>query len=331
MNTDVTNNVNIVSNKIELIKNTPIALYAIVMGISGLSLAWMRFQQLFQIDLIISNTLKFTASVIWVLLSLMYMIKFIKHQEVIRSELGHPLKLNFFAAMSIGLLLISSAWYPSNPELSFYLWVIGCVLNFIFTLLTMNIWLFKLNFKIEQVTPAWFIPVVGNIIVPIVGVYHSDIDVNWFFFSVGFISWAILMPIILYRLLFCNKLPEQLTPTLFILIAPPSVGCLAYMSLNGGEFDSICKILYFLSLFITILLTTRIIKFISLPFSISSWAYSFPLASITISTFEISKNSNLFIFKPLGIVLLTIVSLIVSILFIRTLKAIFSGGVFVSN
>lgn len=325
MNTDSIN------NKFELIKNTPIALYAIVMGISGLSLAWMKFQQLYQMDLIISNMLKLTASGVWIVLSLMYVVKFIKHQEVIKSELSNPLKLNFFAAISIGLLLISSAWYQSSPELSFYLWVIGCVLNLIFTLLTMNIWLFKLDFKMEQVTPAWFIPVVGNIIIPIVGVHHSDMDINWFFFSVGFISWAILMPIILYRLVFYDKLPEPLTPTLFILIAPPSVGCLAYMSLNGGEFDSICKILYFLSLFITMLLITGIIKFISLPFSLSSWAYSFPLASITISTFEISQNSNLFIFKPLGIVLLTIVSLIVSILFIQTLKAIFLGGIFVTH
>ncbi|WP_409049006.1 SLAC1 anion channel family protein (plasmid) [Proteus mirabilis] len=331
MSTEMTNNINIENNRMELIKNTPIALYAIVMGVSGLSLAWMKFQQLYQIDLMISNIIKITASAIWIILSIMYLAKFIKYKEVIKSELSHPLKLNFFAAISIGLLLISSAWYPSSPEFSFYLWTIGCVLNLVFTLLTMNIWLFTSNFRIEQVTPAWFIPVVGNIIVPIVGVHHADIDVSWFFFSIGAISWAILMPIVLYRLLFCDKLPEPLTPTLFILIAPPSVGCLAYMSLNGGEFDSICKILYFLSLFITILLITRIKKFISLPFSLSSWAYSFPLASITISTLEISSNSNLFIFKPLGWGLLIIVSLIVFILFIRTLKAMFSGGVFINK
>ncbi|WP_278030689.1 SLAC1 anion channel family protein [Providencia huashanensis] len=313
------------------IKNTPIALFAIVMGISGLSLAWEKSQQFFGVSSIPGDALRWVASIIWIILSSVYLAKLIKYPGLIKTELHHPAKLNFFAAISIGLLLVSILWYPSSPDLSLWLWGTGCILHLTFTLITMNIWIFNSNFKIEQITPAWFIPVVGNIIIPVIGVKHAIADINWFFFSIGLISWFILMTMVLYRLFFHEQLPKQLMPTLFILIAPPSVGFLAYVSLNNGILDGAGKILYFLSLFITMLLFTQIRMFSRIPFSLSSWAYSFPLASITIATLEMSGRSDFVLFRPLGFILLLIVTLTVMVLTIKTIHAVFSGKVFISQ
>ena len=41
-------------------------------------------------------------------------------------------------------------------------------------------------------TNPWFIPVVGNIIVPIAGVDDAPAEVSWFFFSFGLIFWIAL-------------------------------------------------------------------------------------------------------------------------------------------
>ena len=100
--------------------------------------------------------------------------------------------------------------------------------------------------------PSWFIPIVGNILVPIAGVPLGYTDISWFFFSIGIVFWPVLLTIIFYRIIFHPALPGKLIPTFFILIAPPAVGFLSYMKLTG-EMDNFARILYFSGLFFTLL------------------------------------------------------------------------------
>ena|GEM_PF-3316996 len=70
-------------------------------------------------------------------------------------------------------------------------------------------------------------------LVPVAGVPLGYTDISWFFFSIGILFWGMLLTIIFYRVLFDNPLEERLMPTLFILIAPPAVGFIAYTRLTG--------------------------------------------------------------------------------------------------
>ncbi len=63
-------------------------------------------------------------------------------------------------------------------------------------------------------------------------------------------------------------------------------------------------------------------RFIRGGFFISSWAYSFPLAAMTIATFVMAKRSGLEFFVWLGGLLLAIVSLVVIVLVRKTLSAV---------
>ena len=73
-----------------------------------------------------------------------------------------------------------------------------------------------------------------------------------------FPTWlvVILLTIIFYRVLFHHPIDERLMPTLFILIAPPAVGFIAYTRLTGGELDTFARVLYYSGLFLTLLLFT---------------------------------------------------------------------------
>ena len=74
---------------------------------------------------------------------------------------------------------------------------------------------------------------VGNIIVPVVGALRSGRDLVVFLqHRPGF--WMILFTVVMYRLFFRTHRSLRLTPTLFILLAPPSVGFIAYSNLVGG-------------------------------------------------------------------------------------------------
>lgn len=170
-------------------------------------------------------------------------------------------------------------------------------------------------------SPAWFIPVVGNIIVPIAGSVYAPIEVSWFFFSIGLILWIVLFTIIMYRLIFHNPLPERLLPTLFILIAPPAVGFIAYVKLTQG-IDPAARILYYFALFIFILMIPQFGLLSRIKYYLSWWAYTFPTAAMTIATILMYQQSHLDFFRILALVLLAFLSLVILVLSFMTFTAI---------
>lgn len=189
------------------------------------------------------------------------------------------------------------------------------------TLAIFSSWIHHTHYEIHHANPAWFIPVVGNILVPIAGVRLASPELSWFFFSIGLVFWIVLLTIVLYRLFFHEPLPARLTPTLFILLAPPSVGFIAYLQLIGS-LDAFARILYYTALFLSLLLASNALRFLRIPFFISAWAYSFPLAALTIATLVMSTHQPGLVFTLLGLGLLTMVSLVVAALTVRTLVAV---------
>ncbi len=190
-------------------------------------------------------------------------------------------------------------------------------LHLAFTLYVVNVWMHHEHFKIQHMNPAWFIPAVGNVLVPVAGVPLGYVDVSWFFFSVGMLFWVMLMTIIFYRVLFHDPIDERLLPTLFILIAPPAVGFIAYSRLVP-ELDPFARVLYYGGLFLTLLLFTQAGRFLRLRFFLSWWAYSFPLAAISIASLVMFERSGTDLYRYLGLGLLTLLTGIVAILLVRT-------------
>ncbi len=308
----------------------PVALFTTVMGMAGLTLAWFKATQLLGAPAVVGVSLRAFTTVLLLFLLLNYGLKMLRHPAAVLAEQAHPVKQNFFPAISIGLLLMAAAWLPAAPTAAHALWVIAAALHLGFTLKIMRGWLFHVQVDIRHTTPAWFIPVVGNILVPIAGVALAPADVNWFFFSIGLVFWLVLLTIVLYRLFFHESLPPRLMPTVFILIAPPAVGFIAYVALTGA-LDDFARILYFVALFFTLLLATRAPSFLRLPFSISAWAYTFPLAAMTIATFEMAALSGLPFYPGLALVLLSVTSLIILVLVVRTLGAALAGQICVPD
>ena len=218
----------------------------------------------------------------------------------------------------------------TNTELANVLWLIGSSLHLGFTLYVMSAWINHDYFNINHMNPAWFIPIVGNILVPIAGVPLGYADISWFFFSIGIVFWPVLLTIIYYRVIFHPALPDKLVPTFFILIAPPAVGFLSYMQLNG-ELDNFARVLYFSALFFTLLVLTQFRRFSKLQFFLSWWAYSFPLAAVSIASLRMYEITQNMMYSVIAIILLTILTSFISMLIIRTFKAIFDKQICVEE
>ena len=304
----------------------PVSFFAMIMGLAGLSIAWEKAQTTLNLPLHLDLALAPFTGLVFAILLTAYGIKLWRFPKAVRQELQHPVKLNFFPTLSISLVLLSIATLQMAPGLAHLLWLAGTSLHLIFTLYVMNVWIHHEKFEIHHMNPAWFIPLVGNVLIPISGSTLGYGELSWFFFSIGMTFWLVLMSIIFNRVFFHTPLDDRMMPTLFILIAPPAVGFISYIRLTGG-LDAFAHVLYYSGLFLTLLLLTQFRRFAKLSFALSWWAYSFPLAAITIATltmFELTGNKG---FVVIGWSLLSLLTLVVVFLLYRTLKAVGAGKI----
>ena len=299
----------------------PVALFSTVMGTGGLALAWHKAAGVLGWPSAVGQGLTLLASLLLVIVGLLYALKWLRHPAEARAERKHPVKMNFVPTLSIGILLVAGAWLPSSPAAALPLWTLGALLHLSFTLVTMSAWIHHDHFEIQHLNPAWFIPVVGNIIVPLAGGHLAPVEISWFFFSIGVVFWIVLLAVVMYRLFFHAPLALRLTPTLFILLAPPSVGFVAWSGLVGG-LDAFGRVLYYTALFLALLLVSNAMRFFKLPFFVSAWAYSFPLAALSTATLRMAELGAGAFFAMLGGVLLILTTGVIGLLAARTIQAI---------
>jgi len=312
------------------LKNMPISFFGMVMGMVGLTIAWEKASEIYQFSVAIPHTLLIQSILVFIILSGLYLYKGLKFRQALLQEWANPVKMNFIPAISISLLLFSVAFMSISMEVSRVLWASGTILHMVISLVIMNSWLHHEKYEIHHINPAWFIPAVGNAIVPLAGVPLGYAELSWFFFSIGMVFWLILMVIVFNRIIFHMPLPEKLMPTLFILIAPPAVGFLSYIKLTG-ELDAFAQVLYNFALFLTILLLSQLPRFARLPFFLSWWAYSFPLAAMSIASMVMAQISGQAFYGYIGLGLLFTLSALVLLLFIKTLYAAQHGKICVAD
>lgn len=265
------------------IRFLPISFFAMVMGLSGLSLALQHAARIWGLPAMLGELAIIVTALVFLTLATLYGIKIVRYGADVVTEFRHPVKVNFFPTATISLLLLSAGFLELNLDIARALWFTGAVTHLILTLMVLSAWINRTTFEVQHMNPAWFIPVVGNVIVPIAGVPLGAPEVSWFFFSIGIVYWLVLLTIIFNRVIFHHPIAERLVPTFFILIAPPAVGFLAYSRLIGG-LDPLARVLFYAALFTALLLVTQWRMFLRIKFFLSWWAYSFPLAALTLAT-----------------------------------------------
>jgi len=303
------------------VQNLPVSFFSTVMGLCGMAIALQHAGGLWSFSPVLGNFVALLSLFVFVVLLLFYGAKVMRYPEQVIGELSDPVKMSFGATITVSLVLLSITTLQLAPTLSKALWVTGASLHLVYTLYALNTWIHKTDFEITHISPAWFIPVVGNILVPVAGVIYASPEISWFFFSIGLLFWLVLFTIIIYRMIFHHPLPDKLLPTLFILIAPPAVGFISYVKLSGG-LDGFGRVLYFSALFLTLLLFLQLPRFMRLPFYLSWWAYSFPLAAMTVATLVMHELTQLPAYALLAWLFLGILCAIVIYLIVRTLYAI---------
>lgn len=304
----------------------PVTFFAVVMGVAGLSLAWSRA------GLVLGGPEWVGVGVFWLAVGLevvvlaAYGLKLVRHPDAVRREMQHPVRLAFVPTATIALLLLATAGQDVVPGVARVLWWVGAAGQLVATLAVISAWIARPTFAGQHVNPAWFIPVVGLVVVPLAGVRFGPPEISSFFFSVGVLFWLALLPIVLSRLFVHeHPLPAQLLPTLAVLIAPPSVAFLSWRLLQGGEVDRLAEGFAHVAVFFALVFFAQVGRLRRIPFFLSWWAYSFPLAALSVAVTVWSATTP--VLTGVAWALLGGVTVLVAVLIARTAAAVRAGRI----
>lgn len=311
------------------VKFFPIMMYAIVMGMSGFTIMYQKASVWLCFPTLIGMVLMIVTTIVFIAVSTVYIAKYFNYALAVKKEFSHPIRLNFFAAVSISMLMLAIIYKEQYPIISAVFWYPGTALHFYLTMYTISFWINN-NQELDHSNPAWFIPIVGNVLVPVAGVGFASQGVLMYFFTAGIFFWIILFAILFNRIIFHHQLAGKFMPTMFILIAPPAVSFLAYFKMFE-VIDTFAIMLFNLALFFTFLIAFMYKNFLKIKFFISWWAFVFPLAAMAISSMLMYHQTQDITLLMLAYSMVSITTVVIAIVIYQTLLHMRKGEICVQE
>ncbi len=305
----------------------PVGLFGSVMGLTGLSVAWRLAHAHFGTPQWIATWIGATAVAAFVALVVGYSIKAATAPEAVAKEFNHPIAGNLFGTVFISLLLLPIIVAPVALRIAQGVWIVGAIGMFAFAWLIVTRWMSDRQ-QIAHATPAWIIPVVGLLDVPLALPYLGLPPMHGLMvasLAIGLFFAVPLFTLIFSRLIFEPPMPDALQPSLLILTAPFAVGVSTYM-VTVGAFDVFAQSLFTLTLFVLAVLLLRMRYLLTCcPFKVSWWAVSFPLAASAIASLRYATAQPSWLGDLVAVLLLTLASVTIGALLARTLVGLARG------
>jgi tellurite resistance protein len=306
----------------------PVALFSAVMGLTGLAVSWRFAHVHFDTPTWVAQLIAVIAVLSFIAQTVAYIIKAVTGFENVRAEFSHYVASNLFGTPLISLLSLPIILADINLMLARAIWLLGAISMTVFAWMIVLRWI-EVAQKPAHATPAWIVPVVGLINIPLavpaLGWYEAAHGVMLFALAVGFFFTIPLFTMILSRLMFEEPIPEAMQPLLLILAAPFAVGFSAYVT-TVGHVDMFAEVLYMLMLFMLAVLFGRVRHLRHCcPFRASWWAVSFPLAASATAALRYAIYAQSPVADLIAVLLLAIATTAIAALLIRTVFGIALG------
>ena len=301
----------------------PLPLFAAPMGIGGLGLAWRAAGEALGAPAIVGEALLALAGLVWLVVAGLHLVRTSRHPEALAGDLKHPIRSAFAGAITIGLMIIAGGLTPHLPAAAALVWLVAVVAH-----LGIGVWTVRglLIAPREAATlmPPLLIPLVGNILAPVIGAKLGFADLSWALFGLGALLWVLIQPSIIHRIATGPAMPDRMKPTLVILLAPPAVGAVALANLTGG-FGAGPTAIWGLAAFFAVVLLTLFPLLRRIPFAMSWWGTTFPSAAFAVATIGFTHAHPSLGATVASWVVLATATVIVARVSAMTLKAAASG------
>ncbi len=302
--------------------------YAIVMGLTGLALAWHRAEPLMgptaaAVALVTGGL----AAVVFVLLAVATVLRGLRHPDAWREDQQHPVRHAFVATLPIAVMLLATvavALFGAHWTAAL-LWWLGSLAQVLVTVWVLGRWWAgngKGGLQWAGVTPALFIPVVGNVLAPLAGVPLGYAEWSAVQFGIGLLFWPVVLVMLMVRVAVQGLWPERMRPTTFIVIAPPAVVGIAAVQLGAPLV--VAWMCWGMALFSLAWIGVQARALAAMPFGLPHWAMSFPLAALAALTLRLATPGSAM--AVIGPALLALASVVVAALVLATIRGLRDGS-----
>lgn len=218
-------------------------------------------------------------------------VRFATMPDTLLNDLKHPVVGSVAPTFAMGTMIVSNALVHLLPWAGYTLWLLAIGLHIVFLITFIRHRL--VEWKLHQMVPSWFIPPVGIAVAavsyagPHSGLLYG-VALGCMIFAALF--YAVMLPLMFFRLIFEDTIPEGSQPTIAILAAPPSLCLAGYLSVIDTPNALPILILYGIALMMTAVVYAAFVRLLFLPFSPGFAAFTFPMAIGATAQFKVATQ-----------------------------------------
>lgn len=225
------------------------------------------------------------------LMLLFIALKFISSPKSLWSDLQHPVVGSVVPTFAMGIMIVSHSLGQFNAMAGDALWLLAIVMHIGF--LVFFVYHRAQNFALAHMVPSWFVPPVGLIAADVAFSGNEALrpiaDAVLVF---GLVAYAVLLPLMFYRLIFGTQIPDVAKPTIAILAAPASLSLAGYLTVIETPSPLIIAILLGIAVLMTSVIYVSFIHLLRLPFSPGYAAFTFPMVIGATALFKTANWMN---------------------------------------
>jgi len=270
----------------------PASLFAIILGLIGLGGCWRLASRLWTLPAWVGETIMLIAAAIWAILILLYLAKWVWLRAEALAEFRHPVLCCFIALVPISTTLVGAALLPYQHEIAAALAAIGIAGQVVFAVYrTGRLWMGGRD--PSTTTPVLYLPTgAGGFVSAIVLSAFGLPDWGIPFFASGVLSSLAIESVIWHRMYTAPEMAPAMRPTLGIQLAPPAVGCAAYLAVTSGPPDLFVQVLIGYAV-LQALLLIRLLPWIARAgFSAGFWAFTFGTAALAFDAMRFAERGG---------------------------------------
>lgn len=303
----------------------PASFFGMVLGIAGLGNSWRAAASVWGLPAARGEILSLLAVAVWFVVSVLYGLKWLNARGEALAELEHAVQCCFVGLAGVATMLAGLALLPYSRPAAEILFAVGFVFTFAFALWRTGA-LWQGGRDVTTTTPVLYLPTVaGSFVTAIVLGALGFQELGQLAFGAGFFAWLAIDSVLLHRLLTAPELAVQLRPTLGIQLAPPAVGSVAYLSVNGGMPDMLLHAMLGYALLEAAILLRLLPWITKQPFAGSYWAFTFGATALATAAIRVASHSSDAALQGLAVVIFIAVNAIVGFIAIGTLWLIARG------
>lgn len=305
----------------------PAMFFGMVLGVGGLGNAWRVASRVWGLPVSVADALCLLAIGIWLAWTVSYACKWILAARAAKSEITEPTLLFVVILVPMAAMIASLCAKPMAPEIAWWMYAVGAAGTFAFTIWsTGTVW--QGGRALMTTTPAIYMPNVGGaLVIAMCSAAFGHHDIAWPALGIGLASWLIWESVVLHRLA-TEAIPVNQRALFGIHLTPSAVASAAYLTMTDGQPDRIAQMLLGYGL-LQALVLMRMWRWLGeQAFGPGTWAYTFGIAALAISTATFVERGGTGILAQMAPIVFVFANVFIGVVMVRTVMLALQGRLF---